>query len=200
MRLFLDPNRGRASPIAPTASRGSGRSRRNGQILLPKGGRAVIDIAALDVAGSTARGAAAGRSRRLHRAAAAGRRAAQRHARFRAGRAATSGSRRISPRTISASPGRRRSACASGRVDGTIILAEGRTTLDGVVNARGLDDQRHFARPADRQRPAGQRRGRGARGAGRDARHRVPAGHAWRRSAPTGSASRGRGRARRGGR
>ena len=45
-----------ASTIAPTASRGSGRSRRNGQILLPKGGRTTIAIAALDVAGTTARG------------------------------------------------------------------------------------------------------------------------------------------------
>ena len=72
MTLFLDPN-------APGFDyRANGQSRlgpftSNGQILLPKGGRAVIDIAALDVAGST-RAAAARRSWRLHRAAAPRRR------------------------------------------------------------------------------------------------------------------------------
>ncbi|HVF36497.1 MAG TPA: translocation/assembly module TamB, partial [Sphingomicrobium sp.] len=55
MRLSLDPN------SQGFAYRSEGQSRlgpftSNGQILLPRGGRAVIDFAALNVAGSTARG------------------------------------------------------------------------------------------------------------------------------------------------
>ena len=111
MRLFLDPTAQGFDYRANGQSR-LGPFTSNGQILLPKGGRATIAIAALDVAGSTATRVAARRSGRLHRTAAARRR------RARTGRStsrrptATSGSRRTLPPTISAWRGRRRSAFA----------------------------------------------------------------------------------------
>ncbi len=136
MRLFLDPT------SQGFAYRANGQSRlgpftSNGAILLPKGGRATIDIAALDVAGTTARGA------------------------LRADPGGFTGELRLAGGGISGTlgflpvngdqkieahlaannvslAGPPAFSVRSGRVDGTILLAEGATTLDGVVTARGL--------------------------------------------------------------
>jgi len=136
MRLFLDP-------IAQGfAYRANGQSRlgpftSNGQILLPRGGRATIAIAALDVAGSTASGAlradpggftgqlrlaGGGLSGTLDFAPANGDQRIEAH--LAANNLSLTGPPAFSVR--------------SGRVDGSIILAEGRTTVDGVIVARGL--------------------------------------------------------------
>lgn len=136
MTLFLDPNAG------GFAYRASGQSRlgpftSNGQILLPKGGRTVIDIAALEVAGSTARG-----QLRADPGGFAG------QLRLAGGPlsgtldfAPQNGNQRIEAHlaatNLSISEPTPLSV-RSGRVDGIIILAEGQTTLDGVVTARGL--------------------------------------------------------------
>jgi translocation and assembly module TamB len=136
MKLFLDPNAG------GFAYRANGQSRlgpftSTGQILLPKGARTVIDIAALEVAGSTARGQLradpggfAGQLRladgplsgTLDFAPVGGDQRIEAH--LKASNLAVAGPTPFSVR--------------SGQVDGTIILAEGRTTLDGTVVARGL--------------------------------------------------------------
>ena len=136
MRLFLDPN------AQGYAYRANGQSRlgpftSNGNILLPRGAPTVIDVAALEVAGSTARGS------------------------LRADPGGFNGQLRLAGGplggTLDFSPlnGDQRIvahvavnnlnitepaalAVRTGRIDGTIILAEGRTTLDGVVTARGL--------------------------------------------------------------
>ena len=136
MKLFLDPNAG------GFAYRANGQSRlgpftSNGQIMLPKGGRTVIDIAALEVAGSTAQGRLradpGGFTGQLRLAGGplsgtldfTPQNGAQRiEAHVAANNLSVEGDVPLSVR--------------SGRVDGTIILAEGRTTLDGVVTARGL--------------------------------------------------------------
>lgn len=136
MRLFLDPS------AQGFAYRANGQSRlgpftSNGQILLPKGGQATIDIAALDVAGTTGRGALrsdpGGFTGELRLAG-----------------GGINGTLGFSPVGkdqkieihLAASnvslPGPPAFSVRTGRVDGTIILAEGRTTLDGVVTARGL--------------------------------------------------------------
>ena len=136
MTLLLDPNAG------GFAYRANGQSRlgpfaSNGQILLPKGGRAVIGIAALEVAGSTARGqlradpggftgqlrlAGGPLSGTLDFAPQNGDQRIEAH--LAANNLSVAGDTPLSVR--------------SGRVDGIIVLAEGRTTLDGVVTARGL--------------------------------------------------------------
>ena len=136
MTLFLDPNAGGFSYRANGQSR-LGPFASNGQILLPKGGRAVIDIAALEVAGSTARGqlradpggfagqlrlAGGPLSGTLDFAPQNGDQRIEAH--LAANNLSVAGDTPLSVR--------------SGRVDGIIVLAEGRTTLDGVVTARGL--------------------------------------------------------------
>ena len=136
MRLFLDP-----TPQG-FAYRTNGQSRlgpftSNGNILLPKGRPTVIDIAALEVAGSTARGqlradpggftgqlrlAGGPLTGSLDFAPANGDQRIEAH--LAANNLTVAGPPQLSVR--------------SGRVDGIIILAEGRTTLEGVVTARGL--------------------------------------------------------------
>ena len=136
LRLFLDPN------AQGYAYRANGQSRlgpfaSNGNILLPKGRPTVIDIAALEVAGSTARGqlradpggftgqlrlAEGPLSGTLDFAPANGDQRIEAH--LAASNLAVAGPPALSVR--------------SGRIDGIIILAEGRTTLDGSVTARGL--------------------------------------------------------------
>lgn len=136
MHLFLTPD------AEGFAYRADGQSRlgpftSGGQILLPKGGRATIAIAELNVAGSTARGALradpGGFSGQL-RVAGGGLDGTLDFA--------PSGSAQRIEAHLAASnlrlPGPPQLAMRSGRLDGTIILAEGRTTLDGVVSARGL--------------------------------------------------------------
>ena len=106
----------------------------NGRILLPRGGRAVISIAALDVSGTRASGnlradpggftgsldvAGGGLDGTLAFAPVGDAQKIEAHLR--------------------ASNVRFPSlAVRAGRVDGTVILADGRTTLDGSVDARGL--------------------------------------------------------------
>ncbi len=136
MTLYLDPN------PQGFAYRANGQSRlgpfaSNGQILLPKGGRAVIDIAALDVAGSTARG-----QLRADPGGFAG------QLRLAGGPlsgtldfAPQNGDQRIDAHLAASNlsvTGPTPLSVRSGRVDGTIVLAEGRTSMTGVVTARGL--------------------------------------------------------------
>ena len=108
----------------------------NGQILLPNGGRATIAIAALNVGGR-------------RRAAICAPIRAGSPARWRWPAAGSTG-RSLSRRSATRSRSRR--ICAAngvrfpgifavrtGRLDGTIILADERTTIDGMVDARGLE-------------------------------------------------------------
>lgn len=150
VELFLDrPNealgiRDMRLSLLPTAAgfdyRSTGQSRlgpftSNGRILLPRGGRTVISIAALEVSGTTARGdlrsdlggftgtlavAGGGLDGNLIFSPVGTAQKIEAHlvannVRF--------------PDTI---------AVRTGRLDGTVILAEGQTTLQGVLDARGL--------------------------------------------------------------
>jgi len=136
MTLFLDPN------AQGFAYRANGQSRlgpftSNGQILLPKGGRTVIDIAALEVASSTARG-----QLRADPGGFTGQlRLAEGPLSGTLDFAPQNGDQRIvahlAANNLSVA-GDTPLSVRSGRVDGTIILAEDQTTLDGVVTARGL--------------------------------------------------------------
>jgi len=136
MRLFLDPT------AQGFAYRANGQSRlgpftSDGQILLPKGGRATIAIAALDVAGSTASG-----SLRADPGGFTGQlRLAGGNLSGTLDFAPVGGDQRIEAHLAASNlsmAGPPAFSVRTGRVDGTIILAEGRTTLDGVVTARGL--------------------------------------------------------------
>ena len=107
----------------------------NGRILIPRGGRTVISVAALNVGGTTASGdlrsdpggftgqltlAGGGVSGTL-------------------GFRPENGAQRIDAHLAADNasfPGVL--AVRSGRLDGSILLADGRTTLNGVVNARGV--------------------------------------------------------------
>ncbi len=136
MTLFLDPGPG------GFAYRASGQSRlgpftSNGEILLPKGGPTVIDVAALDVAGTTGSG-----QLRADPGGFAGT--------LRLTGSRLNGTLQFAPRDgaqrieahLAASmlsiEGETPLSIRSGRLDGVIILAEGRTSLDGVLVARGL--------------------------------------------------------------
>ena len=135
MRLLLVPN---AAGFDYRASGGSkiGPFTSNGRILLPRGGRTVIAIAALDAGGAHASG-----SLRSDPGGFSGRLALS-------GRtldgtldfAPSGGAQRIDAH-LTASNARFPGAFAvrSGRVDGTIVLADGRTTLDGTLDAQGLE-------------------------------------------------------------
>ncbi len=136
MRLVLDPI---ADGFAYTASGQSkgGPFTSNGRILLPRGRSAIISIAALNVAGTTARGDLAadpGGFNGLLRLAGGG-------------IDGTLGFRPVgNDQAIEAHlvakdariPGATTMTVRSGKLDGTIMLAAGRTTLDGTVAARGL--------------------------------------------------------------
>ena len=133
VRLLLQPS---AAGFDYRAAGGSklGPFTSNGQILLPKGARTTIAIAALEAGGATARGLLrsdpGGFTGRLGVTGAL------------AGDLAfkpVSGAQRIEAHLTAngvSFPGLL--AARSGRVDGTILLAEGRTSVDGVVDARGL--------------------------------------------------------------
>jgi translocation and assembly module TamB len=136
MHLVLDPN------AAGFAYRAEGQSRlgpftSNGDILLPRGGPTTIAIAALNVAGSTAQGelradpggftgqlrlAGGSLDGTLDFAPVNGDQKIVAHL-------AATNLRITDPTALSV---------RSGRLDGTILLAERRTTLDGVMVARGL--------------------------------------------------------------
>jgi len=135
VRLLLDPIAAGFNYRAAGGSR-LGPFTSNGQILLPKGGRTVIAIAALDVNGTHASGrlrsdpggftgnldlAGGGLTGSLAFAPAGGAQKIEAH---------LNASNVTFPGAL---------AVRSGRLDGTIVLAEGRTTLSGVVNARGVE-------------------------------------------------------------
>ncbi len=109
----------------------------NGQILLPKGANAVIQVAALDISGSTAHGSIAAEPGGLRgQLAFAG-----------GGIDGTLGfvpvgrdqridvALRLANASFDGSPSFRVAAAA---IDGSVLLADGRTTMDGKVTARGL--------------------------------------------------------------
>ena len=135
VRLLLVPN---AAGFDYRASGGSklGPFTSLGRILLPKGGRTVIAIASLDAGGAHASGSLrsdpGGFSGRLTLAGGT----LDGTLDF----APAGGAQRIEAH-LSASgatfPGA--FAVRSGRADGIIILAEGRTTLEGAIDARGLE-------------------------------------------------------------
>ncbi|HMI41256.1 MAG TPA: translocation/assembly module TamB, partial [Sphingomicrobium sp.] len=136
MRLLLAPT------LAGYDYRASGGSRlgpftSNGQILLPKNGRATIAIAALEVSGTTASGnlrsdpggftgkltlAGGGMAGDLMFSPAGGNQKIEAHL-------TANGVHFAGPPALSVQ---------NGRIDGTILLAEGATSVDGVVIARGL--------------------------------------------------------------
>jgi translocation and assembly module TamB len=135
VRLLLNPT---AAGFDYRASGGSvlGPFTSNGQILLPSGGRTTIAVAALEVGGTRASGrlrsdpggftgtldiAGGGVSGTLAFAPVGGAQKIEAHLNA----------------TGANFPGIL--AVRSGRLDGTVILAEGRTTLSAVVNARGVE-------------------------------------------------------------
>ena len=134
MRLLLDPTAGGFDYRAAGGSK-LGPFTSNGRILLPKGGRTVISIAALDAGGAHARGDLrsdpGGFTGRLTLA-----------------NGTLGGTLDFSPHAgaqkieahLTANGARFPGAFAvrSGRADGTIILADERTTIDGTVDARGI--------------------------------------------------------------
>ncbi|MEA1072999.1 translocation/assembly module TamB domain-containing protein [Sphingomonas sp. LY160] len=109
----------------------------NGQILLPRGGRASIAIAALNVAGTTARGTMRsdpGGFSGLLRLAGGGLDGTL-------GFVPVAGSQKIEAHltaTNFSTAGPPALSVRQGRIDGSVLLAPGRTTLDGVVSAQGL--------------------------------------------------------------
>ena len=151
VELFLDsPNeamglKGVRLSLEPTSAgfdyRANGQSRlgpftSNGRILLPRGGRAVVSIAALNVSGTTARGdlrADPGGFTGTLAVAGGG----------------LDGDLLFSPvgndqkiaAHLAANNVRFPDSLAvrSGRLDGTIILAENQTTLQGVIDASGVE-------------------------------------------------------------
>ena len=118
------------SIIARAAVRSSGPFTSNGQILLPHDAPTIIAIASLDAGGAHASGGLRSDPGGFTRAPDARQRHARRNARLLAGSGRRSGSTRISPPTNANFPGA--FSVRSGRVDGTIVLADERTTIDGV--------------------------------------------------------------------
>ena len=136
MRLFLDPI------AAGYDYRATGQSRlgpftSDGRILLPRGGRATIDIAALNVAGSVARGALRSDPGGFTGTLAIGGGGLGGTLAF----APVGGNQQIEAHldaNNASFPGPPPIAIRSGRIDGTILLAEGRTSIEGTLTARGL--------------------------------------------------------------
>ena len=135
VRLLLDPIAAGFNYRAAGGSR-LGPFTSNGQILLPKGGATTIAIAALDVNGAHASGrlradpggftgeldvAGGGLTGMLAFAPVGGAQKIEVH---------------LNANDVTF-PGAL--AVRSGRIDGTVVLAEGRTTIAGVVNARGIE-------------------------------------------------------------
>ncbi len=134
MRLLLNPI---AAGFQYRANGGSrlGPFTSHGRILLPNRGRAVIAIAALDVSGAHASG-----NLRSDPGGFAGRLALTGSLAGDLAFAPAGGAQRIEAH-LTANSARFPGALAvrTARLDGTIILAEDRTTVDGVINARGLE-------------------------------------------------------------
>lgn len=135
MRLQLDPT---AAGFDYRASGGSrlGPFTSSGRILLPRGGRAVIAIAALNVAGSVGRG-----DLRADPGGFTGRLAFAGPISGTLGFSPVNGAQRIEAH-LAASNARIAGATAlairAGKLDGTILLEEGRTSLDGTLVGRGI--------------------------------------------------------------
>ncbi|MCY7270658.1 MAG: translocation/assembly module TamB domain-containing protein [Sphingomonas bacterium] len=135
MRLSLDP---RAYGFDYRANGGSrlGPFTSNGRILLPKGGRATIAIAALNVAGSVARGDLrsdpGGFTGQLAVGGALGGNLGFRPV----------GSNQLIETHLTATDARLAGSPAiairAGKLDGTILLEDGRTSLDGTFVGRGI--------------------------------------------------------------
>ncbi|HEU5285791.1 MAG TPA: translocation/assembly module TamB domain-containing protein, partial [Sphingomicrobium sp.] len=134
MRLLLEPT---AAGFDYRANGGSrlGPFTSNGRILLPSGGRATVAIAALDVGGSTASG-----NLRSDPGGFTGTLAISGDLAGELAFAPAGDAQRIEAH-LRASGARFPGifAVRSGRLDGTVILAEERTTLDGVIDARGFE-------------------------------------------------------------
>ena len=136
MTLFLDPS-GEGFVYRANGQSRLGPFTSNGQILLPRGGRSTIAIATLNVAGTTARGdlrSDPGGFTGELRLAGGGLNGTL-------GFVPVNGAQKIEAHLAAnnfAMPGPPRISMRSGRMDGTIILDEGRTTLDGVLSARGF--------------------------------------------------------------
>jgi translocation and assembly module TamB len=136
MTLFLGPI------AAGYDYRATGQSRlgpftSTGQIFLPHGGRATVDIAALNVAGSVARGALRSDPGGFSGTLTIGGGGFAGTLGF----APVSGDQQIEAHLALANaslPGPPPIAVRAGRIDGTILLAEGRTSIDGTLEARGL--------------------------------------------------------------
>ncbi|MGN6154946.1 MAG: translocation/assembly module TamB domain-containing protein [Sphingomicrobium sp.] len=135
VRLTLDPTAAGYNYKANGGSR-LGPFTSNGQILMPHGARTVIAVAALDVNGAHASGnlradpggftglldvAGGGVSGQLAFAPVGDAQKIEMH--LTADKASFPGAL----------------AVRSGRLDGTVVLADGRTTMTGVVNARGVE-------------------------------------------------------------
>ena len=133
MRLLLNPT---AAGFDYRASGGSklGPFTSHGQILLPNNGATVISIASLDAGGAHAKG-----TLRADPGGFTGRLALAGALDGTLDFAPVSGAQRIdAPLTASNASFPGAFAIRAGRVDGSIILADERTTIDGVVDARGL--------------------------------------------------------------
>ncbi|MBA2771170.1 MAG: translocation/assembly module TamB, partial [Sphingomonas sp.] len=135
VRLLLNPTTAGFDYRAAGGSR-LGAFTSNGGILMPRGGRTTIAIAALDVGGTTARG-----NLRSDPGGFTGTLAlAGGGVEGTLGFAPVGGAQKIEAH-LAASSARFPGALAvrRGRLDGTILVAEGRTTLNGVLDARGLE-------------------------------------------------------------
>ena len=135
VRLHLDPT---AAGFDYRAAGGSrlGAFTSNGRILMPRGGRTVIAIAALNVGGTTARGNLRSDPGGFTGTLALAGGGVDGTLAF----SPVGNSQKIEAHLAASSasfPGAL--AVRNGRIDGTILLAEGRTTLSGVVEARGLE-------------------------------------------------------------
>ena len=135
MRLQLDPTPAGFDYRAAGGSR-LGHFTSNGRILLPKGGQTVISVAELNVAGSTGRG-----DLRADPGGFTGRLAFTGPISGTLGFNPVNGAQRIEAH-LAASNARIAGATAiairSGKIDGTILLEESRTSLDGTLVGRGI--------------------------------------------------------------
>ena len=135
MRLSLDP---RPEGFDYRASGGSrlGPFTSNGRILLPRGGRATIAIAALNVAGSVARG-----DLRSDPGGFTGQLAVSGALGGNLGFRPVGGNQLIEAHLTATDArfgGSPAIAIRAGRLDGTILLEDGRTSIDGTFVTRGM--------------------------------------------------------------
>ena len=135
MRLQLDPT---AAGFDYRAEGGSklGPFTSNGRILLPRGGRTIIAIAALNVAGSTGRG-----DLRADPGGFTGSLALSGPISGTLGFSPVNGAQRIEAHLTASNariPGGTAIAIRTGKLDGSILLEEGRTSLDGTFAGRGI--------------------------------------------------------------